>query len=146
MIQKKQTSFHIVWLRANYWIGALVDAIMVVPLLASEITGAMFGIDDFRPGADYRYAAYVAASLMAGWTALLLWADRRPIERKGVVILTLIPVLVGLIWSGAFAVRSGLIKQTDMLPTFVMQGLLCASYLCSYVFASIREKNVPDPA
>ena len=145
MILKQRTPSHILWLRANYWVGALVDGIMVVPLLVPNIAGVMFGIDDFQPGADFRYAACVAASLMAGWTTLLLWADRRPLERKGIVILTLIPLLVGLMLSGAFAVRSGLIKQADMLPTFVMQGLLFTSYLCSYLFASIREKGNPNP-
>lgn len=139
MILNQRTPSHILWLKANYRVGALVDGIMVVPLLVPSIAGAMFGIDDFQPGADFRYAACVGASLMAGWTALLLWADRRPVERKGIVILTLIPVLVGLMLSGAFAVRSGLIKPADMLPTFVLQGLLSLSYLCSYFFASTRK-------
>jgi len=146
MILEQRMPSHILWLRANYWIGAVVDGIMVIPLLFPRVAGAMFGIGNFQPGADFRYAASVGASLMAGWTVLLLWADRRPVERSGVAIITLIPVLVGLMLSGVFAVSSGLIKQADMLPTFVMQGLLFTSYLCSYFFASIREKGNPNPA
>ena len=38
-----------------------------------------------RPGAELRYGLRAGAPLMAGWTLLLLWADRRPVERKDVI-------------------------------------------------------------
>ena len=52
----------------------------VVPVAVSA-----FGMQlkNFAPGADYRYAMGMGASLMLGWTALLIWADRKPIERRG---------------------------------------------------------------
>ena len=41
-----------------------------------KVMRASRGIDDFRPGVEYRYAMSIGASLMLGWTALLVWADR----------------------------------------------------------------------
>ena len=40
--------------------------------------------------------ATTAAAMMWGWTFLLLWGCMRPIQRRGVLWLTLVPVLVGL--------------------------------------------------
>ena len=40
-------------------------------------------LDAFDPGADYRYAAGLCAALMAGWAALLVWADRTPSPGEG---------------------------------------------------------------
>jgi len=42
----------------------------------------------YLPEVPYRYAMGLAGSLMLGWTILLLWADRRPAERRGVLMIT----------------------------------------------------------
>jgi len=42
----------------------------------------------YLPEVPYRYAMGLAGSLMLGWTILLLWADRRPVERRGVLMIT----------------------------------------------------------
>jgi len=38
----------------------------------------------------------IGGSLMTGWTFLLLWAVRKPIERRVVILLTAFPVVFGL--------------------------------------------------
>lgn len=38
-----------------------------------------------------------ACALMWGWTFLLIWADRKPLERRGVILLTVFPVVVLLL-------------------------------------------------
>jgi hypothetical protein len=119
-------------LRTSYWFGAVLDGIMVVPMLFPRIGGVMFGIVDFTPGNDYRYAMMVGASLMLGWTVLLIWADRRPIERKGVIMITAIPVVIGMILAGVFAVFSGLIHIERMIPTWTLQVILLFLFLYSY--------------
>ncbi|HOU14897.1 MAG TPA: hypothetical protein PKZ84_17455 [Anaerolineae bacterium] len=43
---------------------------------------------------------------MLGWTLLLLWADRKPLERKG-VLLCLIPVVIAYMVVGIVGVRIG---------------------------------------
>jgi hypothetical protein len=46
----------VVFLRISYWLGAILDGILVVPMLSPRIGGAMFSIDRFEPGNEYRYA------------------------------------------------------------------------------------------
>lgn len=129
----------IAFLRISYWAGAIFDALVIIPMLSPDIAGAVFGIPQFNPENDYRYAMYIGASLMSGWVFLLIWADRKPVERKGVLLLTIIPVLAGLIISGVYAVQSGLIMTGNMLPTWIMQGLLTVLFGFSYLNAGKRE-------
>jgi len=117
-------------------VGAAVDGIMLVPMLAPSIGGKLFGIANFNPGPDYRYAMDVGASLMLGWTLLLLWASDRPVERAGVILLTVIVVL-GLGAAGAGAVLSGFLALPAMAPTFVLQAVL--TLLFSAAFLKVRR-------
>ena len=70
---------------------------------------------------------------MLGWTFLLIWADKKPVERRGVLLLTVFPVLFGLIITGIYAVTTGLITADRMIPTWIFQGLITGLYLFSYV-------------
>jgi hypothetical protein len=97
---------------------------MVFPLVSPKVTGMIFGIPHFNPGIDYRVGAGVGAALMAGWTVLLIWADRKPVERRDILLITLYPVLSGLILVCIYAVVQGMIKFEYMVPTFIMQGIL----------------------
>jgi hypothetical protein len=124
----------ILLLRVCYWIGAVADAISAIIMLSPTLGGSMYGIADFNPGYDYRYAMGLGASLMLGWTFLLMWADRRPVERRGVLLLTVFPVLFGLIIAGIYAVATGLIPADKMVPTWIFQGLITGLYLFSYLY------------
>jgi len=131
----------VIWLRISYWVGAVIDGFMVIPMLAPRVGSAMFGIKNFSPGNDYRYAMMIGASLMLGWTVLLIWADRKPLERKGVILITMIPALIGLIAAGAFAVATGYIQIGNMIPTWIMQAILLILFGFSY--AVNANKNGP---
>ncbi|MDH3654784.1 MAG: CoA-binding protein [Myxococcales bacterium] len=123
------------WLRISYWLGAAIDALAAAAMLFPDLGRLVYGISEFQPGADYRYAMGLGASLMLGWSVLLLWADRDPLARRGVLPITVF-VVAGLAWAGASAVSSGLIPLPRMIPTWVMQGVLAALFLYSYLRAS----------
>ena len=118
------------WLRISYWVGGIFDGLMVLPMLSPTVGGAVFGIPDFDPGPEYRYAMGVGASLMAGWTLLLFWADRKPVERRGVLLLTVLHVLLGQ-----------LIEVRNMLLTWIFQAVLAALFLFSYLRATGLEET-----
>ena len=131
----------ILLLRVCYWIGAVADALSAIVMLLPKLGGSMYGIPDFNPGYEYRYAIGLGASLMIGWTFLLIWADRRPVERRGVLLLTVFPVLFGLIISGIYAVATGLITADKMIPTWIFQGLITGLYIFSYVYTRGLKGN-----
>ncbi|MBM4444097.1 MAG: hypothetical protein FJ020_02195 [Chloroflexi bacterium] len=119
-------------LRISYWLGAIVDGFMVVPMLSPRVAGMLFGIEDFDPGDEYRYAMMIGASLMLGWTTLLIWADRKPLERRGVLLITVLPVIIGLALAGVFAVKVGMIGVERMIPVWALQTIIVVLFCCSY--------------
>lgn len=128
-------SGRITFVKYVYWFGAIFDGLMLVPLLSARAGAAMLGLTGFDPGADYRYATALAASLMAGWTVLLIWGARAPVERRGVLLITAVPVMVGLLAAGAYAVAVGLVALPYMLPVFLFQLTAIALFTIAYRLA-----------
>jgi len=116
-------------LRFCYWLGAIVDLAAGVQMLCPPLFAFGMGLGAFHPGADYRYAMGMGASLMFGWTALLLWADRKPIERMGVLPLTVAPVIAGLALNQAAGVSSGFISLVAAAPIWALQTALTGLFL-----------------
>jgi hypothetical protein len=71
------------------------------------------------------------ALLMAGW-AVLLWADRWPMERQEVLPITMAPVLAELLANDALAVRAKQVAPANVLPTRVLQMALLVLVGWSY--------------
>jgi hypothetical protein len=69
---------------------------------------------------------------MLGWTILLLWADRKPVERRGVLIITIV-VIFGLMGSSVFAQSSGFMPARSIVPVIMFQSTLIALFGYSYV-------------
>jgi hypothetical protein len=123
------------WLRISYWAGAILDAAAAVSMLSPDVFAAINGLPDFHPGVEYRFAMGMGASLMVGWTVLLLWADRKPLERKGVLLITLLPVVAGLALNEVIAVRAGFLPVLMTIPVWVAQALITGLFLFSYLNA-----------
>jgi len=78
---------------------------------------------------------------MAGWTVLLLWADRHPVERKDVIAITAVPVVAGLMANDAWAIRNGLVEARSILPVRALQSGLLALFAASYVRAVLAGRS-----
>jgi hypothetical protein len=78
------------------------------------------------------------ASLMLGWTALLIWAYRRPLERRGVAALTVL-VIYGLIISEVLAVQSGALAAWRMIPTWCLQAVLLLLFAGAFHYRTLRR-------
>lgn len=76
---------------------------------------------------------------MLGWTILLIWADRKPLERKGVILITTIPVVIGMVLAGIFAVGVEMVKAERMIPTWILQTILLVLFPYSYFSTSKVE-------
>jgi len=123
------------WLRISYWAGASLDALAALSMLSPEVFAATNGLQNFHPGIEYRYAMGMGASLMLGWTALLLWADRKPLERKGVLLITLLPVVLGLALNEIVAVRGGFLSIWMTVPVWFVQAVITGLFIFSYLNA-----------
>ena len=121
------------WLRFSYWAGAILDVLAVIQMIFPAVLAATSGRADFHPGADYFYAMGMGASLMLGWTVLLLWADRLPLGRRGVLPITVFPVITGMIINEGYAVWvSGFLSIGAVIPIWILQIVLSIVFLVSY--------------
>ena len=123
------------WLRVSYLAGALADAAVAVLILVPSRMGEI----------TITYSMGLAASLMFGWTGLLLWANAEPMERKGVLLLTIFPVITGLLSAGVWAVMDGRLPVERIIPsTLVGIGLIFLMGY-SYLTALSTEKRGESP-
>jgi hypothetical protein len=105
-----------------FGIGAVTDGLAIIPMLSSRVGVKLFGGDASNNDFKYRYAMAIAASLMAGWTLLLLWGMGSPLERRGILLLTVFPVITGIILALAFAVKHRLVKISRVIPLWIHLG------------------------
>ena len=124
----------ILWLRISYWVGAIVDGLAAVQMLFPELY-TLTNSTNFTPGAGCGYAMGSGAPLMVGWTVLLIWADRRPVERKGVLLITIIPVVIGVALNQITAIPIGVSSVGAMIPIWILQAVLIALFTFSYLNA-----------
>lgn len=115
------------WLKASYIAGAVADGLIGVLMLLPGRMGET----------EFRYPMGLGASLMFGWTVLLLWAYKRPMERKGVLVLTIFPVISGLVATGIWAVATGHFPVEKIVPSTIVGMALIVLMGFSYWKATI---------
>ncbi|MFC2104376.1 hypothetical protein ACFLS4_03375 [Bacteroidota bacterium] len=73
-------------IKLPYWLGISADALWAIGLLIPTAYGYLTGNPDFNPSFETRQIMGIAGTIMTGWTFLLIWAVRKPIERRGVIL------------------------------------------------------------
>jgi hypothetical protein len=122
--------------------GAIVDVLAAIQMLVPRLFAATSGLDSFHPGSDYRYAMGMGASLMLGWTALLIWAALKPVERRQVLLMTACPVILGMVMNEIRAVHDSFLTATAAAPIWLGQAILVL--LCLYSYMSVvRSEQAP---
>ena len=97
----------IVAIKLAYWLGIGADALWAVGLLIPQVYALLVGNPDFTPDFQTRQLMLAAGSLMTGWTFLLVWGLQRPLERRGVLLLTAFPVIFGLFITTVNGISNG---------------------------------------
>jgi hypothetical protein len=119
-------------LRTTYWIGAILDALTATLFLLPNFWASFDQLTTYTASASLTFALGIASAMMFSWTFLPIWADRKPVERKGVLLLTILP-LSGLILNNISAVVSGLRPLQATLPEFTLQFTLVGLFTFSYL-------------
>lgn len=140
---KISRSKKIVLLRIAYWIGIVLDALAFVQMAFPSLGKRMLNVAmEIEP--DYVFAINLGAGLMLAWTLLLFWADRKPIERRMIIPLTMI-IIVWNTLTMAYGVRQNLIPAETLLPQMLMSGALFIYYgFCSLVTIGMKPDESRD--
>lgn len=125
------------WLRVSYWAGAIVDALAFLEMLLPGALQAALGQPGPEVDMEFRLAQAFGAPLMIGWTVLLLWADRKPMERRGVLAITICPVLAGLLIRGILGAKAGVFVGSTAVAAIVVPIVMAT--LLSYSLLLARR-------
>jgi hypothetical protein len=119
-------------IRMPYWLGIGADALWAVALLFPPLFFTLTGTPDFDSDLQVKQIMGVGGSLMTGWTLLLIWALRRPIERRVVILLTAFPVAAGMFVVAFIGFMAGSATNAWIMAKTVV---LIVSMVTSYVLA-----------
>jgi hypothetical protein len=129
-------------LRLMFILGAIVDGAIAVSwfLIASgtRIPNILNGYTG--AGSDYQLAMYVGAMFMTGWTILLAWGAIKPVERRGLLLITsallFLSVIIEFVFYGDILGGAGFIFG-------VTKRILLSTLATAVYFYSFSNLNSP---
>jgi hypothetical protein len=119
-------------IKLPYYLGIAVDALWAVALFVPALFGVLLGNPDFHPEIEVRTIMAIGGTLMTGWTFLLVWAVKEPVERRVVCLLTAFPVIFGMFIVALMGFLNG---NTTNLWIMFKTIILILLFINSYVLA-----------
>ena len=109
------------WLRVSFWAGAIGDFVIAILVLIPERMGVP----------SYVYPMGLMSAVAFSWGCMLIWADREPMERRWVLLPT---ILVGtmLLLAGIYSIYAGVITAASYMPNFVLFPAIITLWSVSY--------------
>jgi hypothetical protein len=131
-------------LRISFWTGAIVDGFVAVQMALPDFWASFNKLTVHQDSQELNAALGIGASLMIGWTVLLLWADRKPVERRGVLLITIFPVVTGLFVYNLLGITSGFRTLEGTALSLAFQIGISMLFVYSYFNAGkIKERSRP---
>jgi hypothetical protein len=128
------------FVRLTYWLGALIDIGAGVQLL-TPLGATVLGFPGMRyPGAA-GLPAVIAAVLMFGFAAVLVWAHRRTVDRRVVLPITLVVVIALAAANIAFAAH-GVVTWAAVAPPLAIQVVLATMFAVSTVLTVRKARSL----
>jgi hypothetical protein len=126
----------LIWLKTALIFGIIVDGAAVFPMVIPRVAKAFWGFEEFT--GVYYFAMGMGASLMLGWTLLLIWAYQKPLERRGVLLLTGVVVL-GIITAQIALISLGYLPVGRFVVSFVLQAVALILFWGGYIVSGRAE-------
>ena len=132
-ILKMSNERKILIIKLAYWLGIVADAFWAAALSIPSLFGISIGRPDFEPDFQTRSIMWIGAILMTGWTLILIWAVKKPIARRVVILITAVPVVSGLLIVAAADYLNG---NSFVQWIIVKCTILIIAMIASYVLSS----------
>jgi hypothetical protein len=116
------------WLRISYWAGAIGDFSIAILVLIPERIGVP----------SYVYPMGLMSAVAFSWGCMLIWADREPLERRWVLLPT---ILVGstLLIAVIYSVFAGVISIKSVIANIILLPAMIILWSFSYYNARDPE-------
>ncbi len=120
------------------WVGVGADALWALGLFFPSIFTLLAGGPDFNPELQVRLIMGIGGSLMLGWTFLLIWVVQNPVERRGVLLLTAFPVIIGMFMVALIGAMNG---NTSNIWILIKTSILFVAMIYSYFLTGNIKKH-----
>ena len=119
----------ITWLRISYWTAAIADFVIAISVLIPERVGLT----------EFVYPMGLMSVVAISWGILLLIADRKPIERRWI----LIPTIIVIALLSGVRIYAAINEMIEFSLAFLLLGVIIISLLTySYINSkSLEPKN-----
>ena len=115
----------VTWLRISYWTAAIADFSIAISVLIPERVGLT----------EFVYPMGLMSVVAISWGILLILADRKPVERRWILIPTIIVVaLLSIV--RIFAVINGMLEFSIV---YLILGVIILSLL---TYSYMNSKNI----
>ncbi|MCP4138172.1 MAG: hypothetical protein GY754_44830 [bacterium] len=136
MNSQKSQKKRMVLIKMAYWFGICADALWAVALFSPQVFGLITGNPDFSPNQQMMQFMWIGGVVILGWTVLLIWAVREPVERRGVILITAFPVVAGLFVVALIGFLNG---NTGNVWILFKTAILFISMVTSYILAGSKR-------
>jgi|ERR1039457_428302 hypothetical protein len=136
MIRNKQLLF----LKLSFIIGTIADLLVGINWLLISLGYSIPNlISSFKgAGTDYHFAMYISTMFVFGWTVLLFWGYLKPLERRGLLIITAVLLLISIMIELFF--YRNLLSGIGFISGIILRLLLIGKFTFSY-FYSLKKCN-----
>ena len=125
-------------IKVTLWLGIAADTLWAVALFVPSVFGMLTGKLHYNPDTEVRLIMGIGGTLMTGWTLLLLWAVRKPVERRMVILLTAFPVVFGMFTVALIAFIGG---NRGNIWILLKTTILMITMLTSYIIAAKMDRE-----
>lgn len=133
--QKEKTLF---WVKMGFWAGIVADFIFGLKLMfLPKMVEFVWGFSQSMSPLEVIWSRYLGAIIFA-WTFTLLWGLQKPVERRIILPITAIFVLIPFIIIEYQVLITGLLPLGNMLFLIGLQLFLIAVFMKGYF--SVSEK------
>ena len=131
MITTKQFFF----LKLSFIIGTIADFIVGINWFLISLGHNLPNlISSFRgTGTDYRFAMYIGTMFMFGWTVILYWGYLKPLERRGLLIITAVLLSISIIIEVLF--YRDILSGIGFTSGIILRLLIISKFTFSYFYS-----------
>ena len=125
----------LLFLKLSFIVGTIADFIVGINWLLISLGYSIPNlISSFKgSGTDYQFAMYIGTMFMFGWTALLFWGYLKPLERRGLLIITAVLLSISIMIELLF--YRDLLAGAGFMSGIIIRLLIIVKFTFSYFYS-----------
>lgn len=126
----------LLWVKMGFWAGIVADLIFGLKLMFfPKMVELVWGFSQSMSPFEIMWSRYLGAIIFA-WTFILIWGLIKPIERRLILPITAIFVLIPFIIIECLVLVAGLLPFGNILFLIGLQLILIAIFMKGYFSVS----------